>query len=558
MKRQDARFVLIILAAAFLVVSPLVWNGVPVGNDLEQHYQFAVSLSGAWAEGDVYPGWAAQENKGYGGVGLRFYPPLSYAVLAACQKLAGNWHAGLLLALAWWLALGGVGVYAWARSWLASAGALVAALIYLVTPYQAMKLTMSFYAEFAAGAILPFCLLYVTRLARGGAKRDILGLAVAYAALLLTSLPLALIGSLALGVYGLAGLRRESWRAGIMRLASGGLLGLAAASFHWIKVVTEKAWINHNSAAYSSTGDHYNYKRYFLFFFRYWWDDSNPNASAFMDKAVAATLMITLPLALLFYWKTVRSQRSEWRNVLALLAFSFIMATPLSWLLWSKLTFLQQTQFPVRWIPLISLSLALLAGAGWEHLPRDRSVQKNRLIMLAAGGGALICLSFVAMLMFRKTIYLPKLIVRQMTERAVSDLNYDCWWPLWARKETFKTPEKVVIQGRQAQIMAWQTYERAFRVEAGAAGAARVALLYYPHWRATVNGQPVTPAPAPDGALTVNLPAAESLVTLSFQEPPAVFMARRVARVAWLLILLGGFVALVKARREGNSFESRL
>ena len=65
MKKQDFRFLLVIIAFACLLVSPTWWKGVPTGNDLQQHYQFAVSLSGAWADGEGYPtGWAAQENTG--------------------------------------------------------------------------------------------------------------------------------------------------------------------------------------------------------------------------------------------------------------------------------------------------------------------------------------------------------------------------------------------------------------------------------------------------------------------------------------------------------------
>ena len=557
MKRKDSWFLLVIVTFACLLVAPAWWKGIPTGNDLQQHYQFAVSLSEAWEAGEIYPpGWAAQENKGYGGIGLRFYPPLAYAVMVAGKLLTGQWYAGSILAFAFWLALGGVGMYWWARSWLAAEGSLLAALIYLVAPYHLMQLTMSFYAEFAASAILPFCFLYATRLTRQGTNRDVLALAVAYAALLLTHLPLTVIGSLALCVYALASLRRENRQAGFIRLLAGGLLGLAASSFHWIKVVTERAWLNHNTAIYSASGSHYNYRRHFLLFFRYWWDSADPYASTFPDRAFAATLALTLPLALLFYCKTTRAERESWRGALVLLAFTFVMATPLSWVLWSNLVLLQQIQFPDRWFTVISFCLALLAGAGWEHLPRSWGEQKNRLIMLAVTGGALISLAFVFALVTRTTVYLPQQIINQITVKAVNDLNSDCWWPQWALEKGFQVPEKVIIEGRQAEIVSWQTYERVFRAPAGEPAAARVALLYYPHWQATVNDVPVKPTPASDGALTVSLPATESLVKLTFQEPAAVIWARKVAGVAWLLICLGIILSLLQVKRNRLSHSS--
>ena len=56
----------------------------------------------------------------------------------------------------------------------------------------------SMLAEFAGAAVLPFAFLFVERVCRHRRRQDIAGLAVSFALLLLTHLPLAIIGSIAL------------------------------------------------------------------------------------------------------------------------------------------------------------------------------------------------------------------------------------------------------------------------------------------------------------------------------------------------------------------------
>ena len=85
-------------------------------------------------------------------------------------------------------------------------------------------------------------------------------------------------------------------------------------------------------------------------------------------------------------------------------------------------------------------------------------------------------------------------------------------------------------------MIEWNDAKRAFAVEAGAPGDARIATFYYPHWKATAEGQTLTTSAAADGALLVTLPAQAVNVELEFREPARTAIAKIISIISWTLI----------------------
>src|SRR3954471_15749282 len=116
------------LAAGALVVLPAILLGMPNNNDLANHYHFAIPFYEALRQGDLYPSFFASPNYGYGDVVVRFYPPALYYMLAAGRFVTGNWYAGSLFSMTVVSALGSLGAYFWARSYVDRKLAIAAAL----------------------------------------------------------------------------------------------------------------------------------------------------------------------------------------------------------------------------------------------------------------------------------------------------------------------------------------------------------------------------------------------------------------------------------------------
>ena len=284
------------VVASFVVIVPALLWGIPSNLDLTNHFRFALPFYDAIAAGDLYPGWLAESNGGYGDPSFRFYPPALYYLLAAARFVIGNWYGATLVVYVVISIAGGLGIYFWSRSMMSSSGASWAAFFYALAPYHLNQLYQAtLLAEWAGSAVLPFVFGFVDRVCQHGRRRDIAGLAATYALLVFTHLPLAVIGSLALVVYSLVKVRELRKLA---KLALAGMLGLSVSAIYWVTMVSELGWIGVNDAQPDPSVD---YRINFLFstfspnYLNVWW----------MNIMALMTLMLFAPALLLVLQTTV-------------------------------------------------------------------------------------------------------------------------------------------------------------------------------------------------------------------------------------------------------------
>ena len=245
------------VAYSFLAIVPAILWGIPSNLDLTNHFRFALPFHDAIAAGDLYPGWLAESNGGYGDPSFRFYPPGLYYVLAAMRMLLGDWYAATLVTFVLLSITGGLGMYFWARSILPSASASWAAFFYALAPYHLNQLYQSvLLAEWAGSAMLPFVFGFVDRVCERGRRRDIAGLAATYGLLVFTHLPLAVIGSIALAVYALAKIQGTEKVRKLAKLSAGAMLGLSVSAIYWVTMVSEVNWIAVNRFQGDSSVDY--------------------------------------------------------------------------------------------------------------------------------------------------------------------------------------------------------------------------------------------------------------------------------------------------------------
>jgi hypothetical protein len=557
--KQDLLGLAGVCVLALCMTLPIWIVGIPRGNDLPQHFQFAVTIYDALQAGDYFPSWMPNENKGYGGIGMRFYPPVGYYALALGKMLTGNWFWAACLVFWFWLALSGIAGYCWARERSSPAAAFIGGAVFVVAPFHINEIYNAFnYAEFAAVAFLPFCFLFVDRLTRDTRLFNVAGLAVAYAFLVLSNLPVAVMGTVALGVYSLVSLPRKNTVGTALKLGAGFLFGVALSAFYWIKVIDEMAWLNHSSENYSSGSAHYDYRVNFLLQLKYLvvFDDRD---MWFANMVLGCTLLLTVPLGFV-YWRSTRSFAAERLNrVWIVLLFSLFMATYLSIPVWNSVSLLQKVQFPWRWLSVISLAGIPLAAAGWKYC-REWMKDERRPYAMIVVGILLFSTAFTVFQVVRAAYFYP----RAEFEEVVATLgdapnNCDCWLPVWAKPEAMDKQEKVSANGRDVSGLLWERKARVFTLAAGEPAKVRLATFYYPLWQVSVNDKPAVTAPADDGALTFDAPAESSRVNIKFVEPPSVINAQILSAICWgalLLAALGFSLGKLLVRSSVGSDES--
>jgi uncharacterized membrane protein len=489
-----------------LIVPTIVW-GIPSNLDLTNHFRFALPFYDSIAAGHLYPGWLAESNGGYGDPSFRFYPPALYYLLAAARFTVGNWYGATLVVFVALSIISGLGIYFWAKSILPSSSAMWASVFYALAPYHLNQLYQAvLLGEWAGAAVLPFVFGFVERVCERGRRRDIAGLAATYGLLLFTHLPLAVIGSLALLVYALARIDGPDKIRKLAKLSLAAGLGLSVSAVYWVTMVAEVGWIGVNQIQRDASVD---YRLNFLFStfspdnLNVWW----------MNIIALMTALLFVPAFLLCF-----KRGGSLKSLFVLTGFALLMSVPLSRPIWKLLRPLQETQFPWRWLVLISMGGSILAAAGLPLLTgSDRKLDRAKRIAIC--GVMAISIVFTLSHVVREAVYFPPQRFETMLTdvRGSACVNY--WFPIWARAGIREMPGQVEAADRSVVVTSWQPEHRTFSVGAGATTEARVRTFYYPHWTATSGGAVLATRADKDGALLIALPQQATSVDLDFREP---------------------------------------
>jgi hypothetical protein len=513
---------------------PAVIFGIPGGHDLPSHLRFAIPFYNAIHAGTLHPGWLAESNGGFGDPAIRFYPPALYYMLAATRALTGDWYNGILLGFALFSVLGAIGAFFWARCFLPPNLAVVAGVLYAFVPYRINEFYgASLLAEYAAASVLPFAFAFAVRVCRGPYIRDVAGLAISFALLVLLNLPVAVIGSLSLLFYALLNVEKKTFWRSAVALAVAIAAGLAASSFYWTTMIAELAWLKNSTITPDADiTSYFDYRRNFVFSP---FTLGNTNSWLASMLALATLAMTFAPLGVLFSPYRKKLGRGL-KSVFALFAFSLFMTTDLSRPLWIVIPKLKEVQFPWRWLVVSSAALPLLAAASipfWKEQMRGRF----RWLAIIALGSILGSLSY-SVARIRDANYLPRFEFGSASNSVQTQNSLDHWLPVWVNERPPGTPNKVEAEERAVAITSWEPEMRTFWIGPGPAQEIRARTFYYPHWVAKAAGVTLTTRPDYDGALLISVPADSASVSLQFQEPKRTRIAMIVTVSAWLLVLL--------------------
>jgi len=545
----NLRYVLIVTLVALAVMLPMILYGVPNGADLLNHLRFVLPFYESIQSGHFHPGWLAESNYGLGDPRFIFYPPGLYYLLSASRLLTGQWYSASILAFIFLSVTGGLGAYFWARTIFNPSIAMWTGILYTLAPYRLNELYQaSLLSEYAACSILPFVFCFVERVSRRKNVFDVVGLAACYALLILTHLPIAVIGSIALAAYALLRIERKSMLPTIARLAVGVTLGLAASSFFWTSMLAELSWIKGNSAGLNP---YYDYRLNFLFS-----PSALTNRNTWYANVLALSVIGFLLPGLASIVRTFKQEISHrsLRAALALLIGTFLMATSLSKPIWATIPKLSEVQFPWRWLSVTSLMGAILFAASipkWQEQFRQRIRPRD----LAVGLAFTLSLVFIGTQVIQDCDYIGHAKFEPMVQEIRGAVSFKDWLPAPAKE--FTNVEKMNAQAdagtRPVTVTAWEPERRSIHLGAGTQSALTVRTYFYPRWRAKADGRSVPVTANPDGLLLISTPTRETDIELVFEPPKRVRWSELVAGMSWMLILGAGVFGAISARRRRGS-----
>jgi 6-pyruvoyl-tetrahydropterin synthase related domain len=539
----------------FIIMLPILLLGIPDGSDLAQHLQFASTFYDSILSGDFFPGWASPDNHGFGSIGIRYYPPVAYYLMAFTQMVTNNWYLTFWTDSFFWMFLGCAGVYFLAKEWLSSRQAVLAAILYAIVPYHTAQIYQYLlYAEFAASGILPFCFLFATRIIKRGKPVDVLLFSISYALLILTHIPLTIIGSIGLGLYTLLLMDWKQPKKTIINFTIAFALSLSATAFHLLRAVTEVNWVKHNSPQYYANG-YYDYKKYLFPMFYNGGEIYRVKMLWHFDLSIIFAFLLLLPLIIYLILQLKSSDKDNYfiRKIFYTLSITgifalFIMSIPASFI-WDSVSLLQKIQFPWRWLSLLSM-IGAISFASAVPLLISRYKKMSKPIIYAA----LLLITSITLFDITQTIITSAPLSSEKFEEKLAEMHREpgcsCWWTIWAKQEAFGRPEKVYAESRSANVTRWDSELREFTVEAGAPENVRVATFYHPYWTAEINGNPAEIQTANDGSILIPITGEKSSIKLYFKEPFKLNAALAVSLLTWLLLFGALIFAYLKSRKS--------
>lgn len=297
--------------------------------------QFAAEL----ARGNLYPRWLPQSHGGLGSPVFYYYPPLAFYVSGGAQLLGLAPHQAVLAAFAIGFLLSGIGAFLWLER---SPYPLLGALLFMAAPYHALDFVYrGAQAESLGIAILPFLAIGLRRIREG---RGAAPAALAYGALILTHMPLALLAGLFfVAPYALV------HRARLGQFALAAALGIGLAALYLLPALALDSY-RESARLYALPHLRPSY-----------WTIWQGNLA---DGIVRSMLFVAAVLGAAGIAAIAASQRRLGLAAIAAAALAVGIVPGL----WS-LPLLDKVQFPYRVLPLAELALAAAAASATSLRP---------------------------------------------------------------------------------------------------------------------------------------------------------------------------------------------
>jgi hypothetical protein len=391
LSRFDPSILLIILFSLF-AIGPLLqpgymWNA----HDARHSVYFLFEFDRGIQDGILYPRWQPDFAFGYGYPFFNIYGPLSTYAGEAFLLLGFGFADAVKMVFALSVVASGLAMYGFVKQVLGRRAGLIAAVAYMVIPYRLVDLYVrAALAESVAYVFVPLVLWGVWATLHHPRLANVLGLAFAYAALLvahpLTAMLLTLILVFFVSMLALARVNdgqplRQCSKESLLPLlghaghillptAFGLVLGLGLSAFSLLPAMTENVFVRLDQwygGRYAWGGD---FVEFFQLFSPKWGFGASvpgPDDDVSFQLGVVPVVLSLLALVPLF----VRQAGARLsRPALRLIAFFAMLNAIVVFLmlgvsatLWQVLPLVRLAQFPWRLLSLTVVSMSFLCGA---------------------------------------------------------------------------------------------------------------------------------------------------------------------------------------------------
>jgi hypothetical protein len=522
------------------------------GDDSWNHFNWLEQFTRLYAGGLAYPRWMSASNGGFGSATFYFYPPLMYFIAAwvndICRGLTPyqlyqifQVAGSLLSGVAFYLFVSRIGLRGWQG--------IAASILYTCIDYRAddiyLRAALGEHWGFVWVPVVFLSLIYALE-SGGGRERSyriLLLSAFAWAGLLLTSIPTAIIVGTACG--GLFIVRRKE--SSVLRVASwilGALLGVALAAFYILPVFHFRPLVHLNHLwdvftfklpdymllrIFSQDVKTFHIRRVLMLFaaggIGWWLFRSLRRSNLSADKRLTTQLaLVCCALAIFFQLPYISSP------------------------LWDYLPGLSTVQFTWRWDILLVVAFAL-SYAALERTEFQKWINWTLIglmaITLVAGIRISLSRSHYGGTVHQEHFDSPEWApihtnpVRQNQEAYMVAHQNDA--PI-----TLLSPSV----GDTAQMLASSPSERRYAVQLAKATEAKFHMYYWPQWKLRNGSAEIATTPDTAGVMAAMLPAGKYELQLLLERSDSEIAGVNISLGASALFILLAALGFMQSRKR--------
>lgn len=525
---------LVIVLVAVVAMAPELAIGLTVTDNFRFNLTWPEQFVELFRSGHLYPRWLPRCWGGMGSPVFYFYPPLFFWVASLIDTLTGGSLAPerlVPIASMLMLAISGVSMRAWLRANTSEGRALLGSIGYMLAPYHLYDLYgRGALAEASAYASVPVIMLALAHLGEGR-KRFIAVLALAFAVLLFSHLPTALLVSLFLIAPYVAfiGLRNAEPARFVASALAAGLVGTMLAAVFILPALA----LLPNVSPGALSGSFYRPENWFFL---------HVNAGIMSGRML---LIVPISIAALLFAaaiaiKPAYREARFWAALTIFLVFVIAGAIPPLW----RLPGLALVQFPWRALLLVEFTTVTLFAIA--PLPRRSP--------LSMSGAALFGFSYLVLAMIGGHMVGRTWSVGRQTAAEIRAGYEDApeYLPAGTRIEQGNGPDNVHVllprlplasaSDPRARLTSTETSDGgiAISIDSPVATTVRLRRFYFPHWQMHDSaGRSIAISAGRDNrVVTFRAPSGQSTFRLDDGEAPYEGLARWLSSIALLVLML--------------------
>lgn len=524
MKKKHWFYYLLLFILVLPVVASFFRPGFFPSHDGEWMVIRLSDFHRSFVSGQLPVRWAARLNHGYGYPVFNFLYPLSLYLGEFFHLMGFDFVAAIKLVFVVSFFFSGWLMYFWIKQKWGRLAGLMAALVYVYTPYRLLDVYVRGSLGEALAFVFPPLLFWaLERLEKKFDKRALVIGSLALAGLIVAHNTLALLFIILFGFYILYLFWSQKSRSIINHSSLIILLGLGLSAFFWLPALWDKQFVIFEKAPVSNFFAHFPTLRQ-LIVPSWGYGPSLPLSDEDTISFQVGILNLIVALISLGWWRKL----GFW-----LVAFwlVFFLLLPVSSWLWRVLLIYHLIQFPWRLLALTTFLSSILAGFLVSRAPRQQQI-------------ALLLLSTCFLFWQARTHARPEYFINRplefyTTNEATTTVSSE-YTPIWVKElPTSRAKEKVEIVSGRGEISELDLNSKKISFDTNLTESSRIRVNthYFPGWSLLVNGQKEAIDYQKNGLIEFSLPQGESSVLVSFGETPLRLLGDLISLASLIVVI---------------------